>query len=527
MLIRNSLRYGAAPPPVLQKLLPGTGFAGATPQPDAVGNPADAGYGAKITAAWGSPQFIDITGKYILTAIADHTPEAGKIAEGKYHNVIGMNFQAEGGPVTLVTDLSVVTGPISGRPELAYAIEIDAADFVAQWPSSGAREFRCWPELSCGQSVVMQGEDVSGDYHSLWLNMDANGTLFRDVRYVDIVNGVDTNDGLTAGAPKKTVHSAKEAIFANPASGGQVGGGEVVMLYNGGGYKAGDFTPQNFQRYTNKRWFTIRGAPGVTPIFDTQSIEVNGSGWRIEGVRFVNCSFTGTQVLRNNNSNATHRAKLLLENPTFVGEGQTVVPTAPGTGALIGPTWQNIYVVGGNYSDAQNGLRSVTLAQAVHIDRIGEDMFSGSKSVQNCVADNLDRGVNDGTGGKPQWHPDLYAFNSDAPKENITLWNITATNIKGQGISADVSAVSDIISASIAKVSIAFTAPVWNAISFGRPTEMVHFRECVFTGGNSGNLKGTSFASESFYIDGCYCDAVTAVKVGQVVVVRGGDFPLA
>ena len=528
MLIRNSLRYvGGDVPPVLQKLLPGTGFGGTTPTPDPVGSPADIGYADKITAAWSVPQFIDITGKYVLMAIADHIPENAKIAENQFHNVVGMNFQAEGGPVTLVTGLVTVIGAISGRPELGYAIEIDAADFVEQWPVSGAREFRCWPELSCGQSIVMQGEDVSGVYHSLWLNMDGNGTLFRDTRYVDIINGVDTNNGLTAGAPKKTVHSAKEAIFANPASGGQVGGGEVIMLYDGGGYKAGDFTPQNFQRYTNKRWFTIRGAPGVTPIFDTQSIEANGSGWRIEGVRFVDCAFTGTQNLRNNNANATHRAKLLLENPTFIGEGQTVIPTAPGTGALIGSTWQNVYVVGGNYSDAQNGLRSVTLAQAVHISRIGEDFVSGSRSVQNCVLDNLDRGVNDGTGGKPQWHPDLYAFNSDAPKENITLWNIKATNIKGQGISADVSVVSDIISASFTKVDIDLTAPIWNIISFGRPTKMVHFRECNLTGGNPGNLNGTGFTSESFYIDGSYSDGVTTVRSGQPVTVRGGDFPIA
>lgn len=468
------------------------------------------------TVNWSTIPNLDVRDTLVLSAIADHVPTDAEVTNGISSNVEGMYFQCNGGDIVYVDKIYT-----DDKGHKSWSVLIDANNF----PVTSRYEFRCWPKLSCGPSKVMQEDDQDAAWRSIFFNIDKNGTQFYDTRYVDIVNGNDSNSGLTRELPKLTIRGAKEAIYSNPASGGQVGGGEIVLMHNGAGHSPGSAVTENFQRVTGNRWLTIRGDDGVRPVFDTM---LGGdSNLRIAGIRFVGCDFTGAIVLSNNNSNVNARALLALQDCTYVGSGQHV--NTPYS-SLIGSTWQRVYVDGFDFSQAQSGFTSSNtfMLKNITMSNIGADAVSNTRSVQNVTVDNIFRGSNTG------WHPDLYQFtNAGYVIENVMLWDVQSTNLNSQGIFSDSQAdgVSDIISFSATRVKATLSmteSPNWVALSINRKSNELHFADCEFykTGGtSSGTISTTLGRADHMYVDNCIIGTFTA-NVSDNVIVRGGSFPV-
>jgi len=521
-LVRGGQGTPPEPPAEVQYALPGAGFGGVpTDTPEAAGAPGEVGYTTEAVMRWDTVPNQDVTGEIFVGLCADHMPTNAEKALGLAHNVLGVRYIVAGGEE--VYEPRERVNPYTQAK--SFYIGLRANDFV-----DGRVELRAIPILSNGQHYVMQGDDVTAPFHSLFLNMNAGGGLFTATRYVDKANGSDTlNDGLTYATPFKTMSKARASIFTASGNVG-VGGGRVI-LRAGTGYGLGDAT-ENFERSATDRWFYIEAAEGEEVVFDNLfSTASDYAGINVNRVAIRGCKFTGDQRLQGKTAQW-----LWIDQFEFVGEGQQIAGTRGGK--LIGDgAFASYWATNGTYTDARNGLRSSQLLLNVNFERIGEDAITGFNAAINVRSAEQDRGAAN-SGGAGAWHPDFAAFNtpkagvSDNTQRNRYMQNCSGVDIAAEIIFADPRPTEgDPASAAdidgFACVDCTFerrSGTVWTAWVLARPQRNVHVRGLTLTGGGQMAFGHDTASYDEVVFDDCYCDGtVNGLDIKPGIVVRGGN----
>lgn len=513
---------GSATPslPAVQYLQAGGGFGGVvTPTPGPTGDALGVGYNTHPVMGWDAVPFLDVTGEVLVGVIETHAPTNAERANGMKSNVVGVQFSVNGGE--WVFEERRRTNPQSGAPDCFY-VGLRASDFA-----DGLVEVRAIPIVSTGHHKVMQGDDVTGPYHSMFFNMNGYGGLFTATRFVDQASGSDTlNDGMSYGAPFKTMSKARASIFT--ASGNAtVGGGRIVL--KAGSYSLGDAV-ENSARSSGNRWLRVEAAPNEDVVFDRMySLASDYTGLNVSRLAISGCQFTGAQRLRAKDETQW----LYLEDFSFVGEGQQV--TGAMGGSLIAPgVFRYIWADRGTYTDARSGLRGARLLNAVHYERIGEDAFSGVRTAICSTSVVQDRGAaNIGS-----WHPDWFAFNTpragdaDHTQRNTLFWHCTGVDINAELIFADArptagqpATAADIEGFGVVGCSIARrAATTWPAWSLERPQRNVHVRGLILSGGGQMKFDHATATYEDVVFDDVICDGgIIGLATAPQIVVRGGN----
>lgn len=505
-----------------QMLSPGPGWGGVpTPDPDPVGSPGDVGYRTIPVMGWDIPPGLDVDEVIYFSLIETHQPTVAERALGVKSNVIGVRYSVDGAEWKYETRRR--TNPQNGTPD-TFFIGIDPAEFP-----DGKVEVRAIPVVSCGHSKVMQGDVLTGPYHSMILHMNAGGSLFAP-RYWVASNGTgsDNNAG-TKAAPFATLSKARAAIFT--ASGGVgVGGGRIRL--RGGSYSLGDAT-ENLMRSSGDRWLYIEAEPGEDVVFDRMHTNlVNFTGLNVSRLAVRGCRSTGDQVFVSKDASQY----LLLEDHQHVGAGQQI--TGSFSGSLIGTgSFRWIWARRTTYKDARNGLRGARLIHDVHYERIGEDAFTGVRTGILSTSNIQDRGAaNSGWAGA--WHPDFMAFDvprsgdTDHTQRNTLLYHCHGVDISAQIFFADTrpaagqpDAAANIEGFGIVNCSVARRpATNWQAWFIGRPFKNGHINGLVLTGGGAMDFTSLVATYEDVVFDDVFTDGnVNGLSSHPEITVRGGN----
>lgn len=386
---------------------PGAGFAGATTNPGQNGPGTGVGHASQPTCRWNHVPYDTLTETRYVGVIADHP---GGLAYCR--------FELNGGAAVDVTREAV--NPQTGRLEWFVAIP------AAAMADAQSNELRvtCVPNdgpcrVLQGKTVVNEGaagtrtELVEGEY-SFWFATDANATLPTGVQYVDPLNGLDTNNGLTAGAPKKTHHAASKALslsMSGSAGGGSAsdnGGGTIYLLPYAPGHSIGTYAfPDPRQKY---RWLTVTPAPGVSaedcPVLGHTNYASNGSGLRARLIRYKNCRIKCPATLAdaaNDLKNAPFPAISFVSNP--FGSGNSLQHTwvdgcTIDYGSLGNSWWEHAFGVVGspiqywtdcvvrNVKTPSSGHQSQRLIRNCTFQNVCE-AASGSGCVAGCTFEDV------------------------------------------------------------------------------------------------------------------------------------------
>lgn len=242
-------------PPVM---VPGSGWNGVSPQPEAVGDPGARGIDAMAIARFDVVPAQTFDGQFEVGVVAFHINRIDRV-----------EFAVDGGPWVAVDRMTL--NPRTGVWE--YWAVLDASAF----PDDGPVEVRAiaWPTV--GIPRVLQAD--SG--HELVLYANGGGTLHNTgvALHVSPADGSDDTGTGAEGSPYATWH---RAIRALNESGGC--GGATIYLHEGT-YTYDDDTAGDG---TAGRWLTVAGAPGVP----REAVVLSGDGsgvlqrWlHIKGVR--------------------------------------------------------------------------------------------------------------------------------------------------------------------------------------------------------------------------------------------------
>ncbi len=232
-------------------LTPGTGFTGATPQPNSDGD-------TKVIARWDVVPYQTFTGNLNIGVVAFHSTGIQKVS-----------FSVNGGAWKDVTSMSVNSD--TGVNE--YWATLRASDFA-----DGQLEVRAIAYPTTGIPRVLQGliqnntgnnTATSNGEESMWLFANAGGGLQEPVIYVTPSTGNDVNKG-TQDAPVKTLIQA----FAL-ASATNKDGAHIILTEAGQYYPDREAVP-TAQRITanNTRWITVEPASNLT----REQVEIVGIG---------------------------------------------------------------------------------------------------------------------------------------------------------------------------------------------------------------------------------------------------------
>ena len=191
------------PFPILQ---PGNGWAGHTPQPDAVGTPGMPGYDAKAIARWDVVPYQTVDGKFHIGIVAFHI-----------NGIDRVSFSVDGGAWVDVHEMQL--NPRTDVEE--YTVTLDASLF----DRDGVIEVRAiaYPEVGVPRVLA-------GPYHF--------ENEYQNTQWV-----------------------GEHAMFLHPNAGG--GNTDLVVEIPSGTYAWGQLpgVPEN---YPTDRWLIIRPAPGAS-----------------------------------------------------------------------------------------------------------------------------------------------------------------------------------------------------------------------------------------------------------------------
>lgn len=384
------------PPPsgeVFVHLIPGSGFAGPTAQPAAVGTPDMPGFDAKAIARWDVVPYQTFTGEFNVGVVAFHM-----------NGIDRVDFSVNGGPWTPVYEMQL--NPQTNVWE--YTAQLDASDFP-----DGPIEVRAiaWPQ-GAGEPRVLGG-DLDGaaaerGEHSILLSANASGSLTQLVRFVSPTGSDSTGNGSSA-APFASIMKAARSIQDAGGTGNADGG---TIYLQAGDYPLGPYSYGYFTTTAN-RWLTITPAPGVAK----EDVRITGSstfdGIRTKLVRLHNVTITGTIT-----STPLQNYYLWTDSCDIIGPGRRVRGDwANG--------WSGSYHTNSTATAVMNGFAG-DLVRGCSVDGIGQIAYQYSGLVVNSTASDIDATGTD-------FHPDVYQFFGNAG--NVILYELTATSgINSQGI---------------------------------------------------------------------------------------------
>lgn len=339
------VRYSA-----VNRLLPHSGFAGATPAPTAVGNSGAAGYPETAIARWNVVPYQTFNDTFNVGVVAFHV-------EGIDH----VEFSVNGGPWHHAT--AMMFNPRTGVVE--YWVTLNAIDFA-----DGPLEVRAIAVPVNGMPRLLAGDADAGNGEvSMFLNANHGGTLSAEVRYVS-TTGNDANDGLTAATPKLTTNAAAYSFTNHNGD-----GGTIYLL-------AGTYTLSGAAFNTNSgtanRWMTITAAPGVARA-DAIINGTTSAGFNSKLVRIYNVTVTGSVA-----SGGPLVDYCWMDSCYLPGTGVT-----GSQGGIDVASFTHAYATDCTVANFNTGLQGYRLLRNVSIDTIGGDAFSGSFCVINCPIVNM------------------------------------------------------------------------------------------------------------------------------------------
>jgi hypothetical protein len=221
-------------------LTPGSGFAGPTAEPAAIGRPARPGTDARAIAHWDIVPYQTFTGDLNIGVVAFHL-----------NGIDRVEFSAKGGPWVPVTEMTL--NPQTNVVEYWCTLRAsDCPDGAVEVRAIAFPKYAGIPRVLSYDYVLNGGPEVFG----CQLYSNYNGTLPAQVRYVS-PTGSNSNNGLTAQTAYATIYYAAQQIQS--AQGGDAGGGTIYLTAS-----QSWAVPSLNGISASSRWLTISGAPGTT-----------------------------------------------------------------------------------------------------------------------------------------------------------------------------------------------------------------------------------------------------------------------
>lgn len=368
-------------------LTPGSGWSGATAQPPNVGSPAVDGYNATAIARWNVVPHQEFDGTINVGVVAGH-----------FNGIDRVELAVDGGSWAPVLNPS--TNPSTGVDE--YWATIDASDFT----SDGVIEVRARVFPIAGRPRVLGGtiDNASADTgnHSLFLH---RGIFTPVIKYVS-PTGNDSNDGTSAGSPKKTIVDAIKAIKSQVNNGNSVDGGVVKLMAGDHIWHDPSGGTRTFADMTS--WLLIEAADGE----NAETVRIYKRGNNFAPASGNNVRFRLRNITITNDYTVSERDALLGNgNESALWWDQGTVITAFQTD---GVTLSTISATRGNwgisYATSSRGVggkdvfRSFTLVRDCVTEEIGEDQYTDTRMIVRCQT----RPNNPGGGGL---HGDVLLYN--------------------------------------------------------------------------------------------------------------------
>lgn len=370
---------------------PGNGFSGPTSEPGPVGNPASAGYGAKVMAHWNTVPYQTFYDEMNVGIVAFHM-----------NGIDRVEFAVNGGAWTAVEEMT--DNPSTNTVE--YWVKLRSSDL-----EDGVVEVRAIAYPTIGQPRLLE---------SLFLNSNGDGTLPDNIRYVSSIAGNDISGDGTGTNPFATIMKAMKAIESANGN-GFADGGSIYLL--AGNYQLGTYSA-GLNTTTSNRWVTIRPAPGLTKAH----VSITSTG--TEGVKTKLVRIEDVTIRSELKTDAALTDYLWLSNCKLQGNGRdTVIGTDGFVSASSG--WTEFYFTDSSLDAHKDGL-AAKIVRNVALSNIGSDAFSGARLVVNSSVDDIDAS---GT----IYTPDLVEFDlSGGDVENrifygVSGWDVTANMITADG----------------------------------------------------------------------------------------------
>jgi len=377
-------------------LVPGSGWSGPTQQPGGTGMPTQPGWDARAIARWDVVPHQVIDEPFPMGIVAFHMNEIDRV-----------EFSVEGGPWVAVDEKAF--NPRTNVWE--YTVLFDPTSV-----SDGQYEFRAIAYPKIGEPRLLE---------PLVLYSNGNGTLPSTQVFVSATGNDSSGDG-TRQNPYQTIWRAMR-------SAGNVLDNVTVYLEPGVYEYSGTSFPQPT---AGLGWTTITAAPGVSR--DDVEI-VRGEGRiRVNRIRLDNVTLNQTEGWQISGY-TTLGWDLWLSRLNAVGKDRfTLSPYAD--------VFSKVYVTESEFQLYRDGTMNASIVRNVNIRDIGSDAFHNSEFVVNSSVHSIDQMHTD-------FHPDVFQlYGPHRVFENIILYNVSASRVKGQGVF--VSGVAGIKDFAVVNVSI-------------------------------------------------------------------------
>ncbi len=383
----------ASPPsadvPVVQaaSLAPGSGFVGATVEPQIVGDLAAPGATAKAIARWDALPEELLADTRNLGVVAFHI-----------NGIDRVEFSLNGGP--WLSSRKMELNKDTGVWE--YIAPLDPKKLA-----DGAFEVRAIAYPTVGQPRLLE---------SLTLVANSGGSVPQKVMYVS-VTGDDVGGDGSAAKPYQTIWKAAKTIELQNGAPYYASNG-TVYLKEGKHLYSGRPNGAPFLK-TPSGWITIAAAPGVT----RERVVINGSTLPYGGLQASKVKFQDiTLVSVSLQTSGTAKASAWFNRCVLEGSGTTDM-------AVFAKN--TVWTEGSYYTDSAirnlaNGPSGARMSRNCEISNIGSDALQNPRLVLNCKVRDILKPA--GT----SFHPDLMQFSGKF--DNVIVYGLEAFNINAQGI---------------------------------------------------------------------------------------------
>ena len=445
------LSLWASMPSQIPTLQAGGGFTADTAEPPLQGLSTQAGYGSQAMARWNFVPCQTFNQPFNIGVVAFHA-----------YGINRVEFSLNGGAWTAVAQTR--QNPESGSVE--YFVRVDPSVLAA-----GEAEVRAVIYPNVGRCRVLGGSlrdaDAERGEYGMFFSADPAGTLPATQRFVSPTGSDTAGDGSVTN-PFKTIMKAAKAIAT--ANGGKADGGFINLLP--GDHVFGTYS-FSLLTTTDRRWLTIRPAPGISSDQAPIVAAANSTGIAVPHVRFFDITFkpngTSNTVIRTNTSTTAPRF-VWLDGCKLFGAGRTI------SGDWYSG-WQRVWATNNFVTNSMNGLSGELVRNCI-VDVVGSDAFSGARLVVNSNVRKIDR-----TG--TAFHPDFFQLYAAAGTvlENRIVYGCTMIEPSlTQGLFAgDGIAIKDIAFVDVV-VRSDNTAGFMYAFQFGGPTSHMLVQNCKING---------------------------------------------